>query len=155
MEKSSIRSRQYNKASFRKINLSLSRITVLYNAVRLALLAMPLQIIVADHRLPMRQDSIVLAREGARRSPNIGQIALDLHAFILRDELPTAAHDNLEFQHAHVLDRVVFLADDLPDEGVRAAWEDEVVLLAEQRLHFVELLRYWLVIARCQRGCFN
>lgn len=155
MEKSSIKFCRFNETSFHKINLSLSRITVLYNAVRLSLLAMPLQIIVADHRLPMRQESIVLAREGARRAPNISQIALDLHAFILWDELSTASHNYLELQHADVFDRIIFLADNLTDEGVRAAWEDEVVLLAEQRLHFVELLRYWLVIARCQRGCFN
>lgn len=88
----------------------------------------------------MRQESIVLAREGARRPPNVGQIAFNLHPFILRNELPTASHDNLEFQHTDVFDGVIFLANNLTDELMRAAWENEVMLLAEQRLHFVELL---------------
>lgn len=98
----------------KSIKFSLSLITVLNYAIRLD--ALPLQIVVAHDWLAVRQDAIVLAREGTSRSPNIGQVAFHLDAFVPRNVWPAISHDDLELEIANVFDREVFLADDLPDE---------------------------------------
>lgn len=59
--------------------------------------SLPLQIVVADYRLAVRQDSVVLARERALRSPNVRQVALHFDAFVLRDVSSTTPYDDFEF----------------------------------------------------------
>lgn len=49
-----------------------------------------------------------------------------------------------------VLDRVVLLADDLANERMRTARQNEVMLLAEESLELIKRLRDRLVIARRQ-----
>lgn len=111
--------------------------------------ALPLQVVVAHHRLSMSQNAIVLAGECALRAPNVSHVALHLDVLILGNVRPATSHDDLELQVANVLDCEVFLADDLSDERVRAAWEDEVMFFAEERLQLVERLRDRLVGAGC------
>lgn len=104
---------------------------MLYYAIRLD--ALPLEVVIAHDRFSMRQNSVVLAGECARRSPDVRQVALHLDALVLRYILAAGSHNDLVSEIADVLDGVVLLADDLSDERMRAAWEDEVMLLAEQR----------------------
>lgn len=46
----------------------------------------------------------------------------------------------------NMLDRVVLLADDLSDERVRAARQNEMMLLAEEGLELVQRLRDRLIV---------
>jgi hypothetical protein len=96
------------------LKFSLIRITVLYDTIRLD--PLPLEVVVAHDGLTMRQDSVVLARKSALRAPNVCQIAFCLHVFVLRDVQAAASDDYLVLEIANVLDRVIFLANNLPDE---------------------------------------
>lgn len=111
---------------------------MLYYAIGLD--ALPLEIVVAHDRFSMCQNSVVLAEECALRSPNVCQVALHLDALVLRYELAAGSHNNLVSEIADVFDGVVLLANNLSDERMRAAWEDEVMLLAEQSFQLVERL---------------
>lgn len=126
---------------------------MLYYAIRLD--ALPLQIIVTDDRFSVCQDAVVLARESAFRAPDVRQVTLHLYAFVLRNVLPATSHDDLEFEIANVFDGEVLFADDLAKERMRAAWENKVMLFAEECFQLVKLLRYWLVIASCQQRGFD
>lgn len=87
---------------------------MLYDTIRLD--SLPLEIVVAHNWLAMRQNSVVLAREGALGAPNVCQIAFHFHALILGDVESAASHDYLVLEIANVLDRVVLFAHNLPDE---------------------------------------
>lgn len=64
----------------------------------------------------------------------------------MRNKRSTATDDDLEFQMTNMLYRVVLLADDLSDERVRAARQNEVMLLAEEGLELVERLGDRLIV---------
>lgn len=103
----------------------------------------------------MSQNSIVSAEECAFRTPNVCHVTFHLHAFVLWNILTATSHNDFKLQIANVLDRKVFLADYLTDERVRSAWENEVVLLAKERLQLVKWFWNWFVVTRCQCGVLN
>lgn len=132
---------------------SLSRITVLYYAIRLD--SLPLEVVVADDRLPMSEDSVVLAGERTLRPPNVCHVAFDFDALVLGHVLTATPHDDLEPQVADVLDRIILFANDLSDERMRPAWENEMMFFAEERFQFVERFRDRFVVARSQLRCLD
>lgn len=128
-----------------QINVHLFRITVLYYAIRFN--SLPLEVVIAHDRLPMSQDSVVLARERALRAPNVSQVTFHFDVLTLRDVLTATSDNYLELQVTDVFNRVILFADNLTYKRVRSTWEDEVMLFAEERFKFVELFRDWFLVA--------
>lgn len=54
-----------------------------------------------------------------------------------------------------MLDCEIFLANNLSYECVRSTRENEVMLFAKKRFQFVQLLRDWFVVTRCQLRRLN
>lgn len=109
---------------------------MLNDAVRLD--SLPLKVVVAHDRLSMSQNSVVLAQKCALGTPNVSHVTLHFNSIVLRNIRPASSHDNLELQVANMLDSKVLFADNLTDESVRSARQDEVMFLAKESLQLVE-----------------